>query len=512
MNKEKTLSINMIASIVTLVLNLGINFFLSDYIVNNIGVEAYGFVNLANSMANYAVIITVALNSVAGRFITIAYHKDDKKEANQYFNSVLMANIVMAVLFAVLGLFVVTNLDKLINIPAELVVSVKQLYTLVFLNFMLSIISTVFTVATFITNRLYISSLINAVSYTLKAILFIVFFSVLPTTVSIVGLVMLICTAFVLISNIHYTRKLVPDIKIRPLDFSMAKVKKLFASGVWSSISSLSQTLSDGLDLLISNLFISSIAMGQLSVAKTLSNILNQVVASISNLFAPQLTYHYAKNDTKSLLVELRQNMLLTSAFANIPAAILVAFGHELIQLWVPTQDADMIYVLLLLTIFPFLDSPPITGMYNVFLITNRLKMNSLFWFCISIFDVMLVFLLLNTTDLGILAIAGVSTSVGFIANMTFMPIYAATCLKQKKTIFYPIILRYFAVTVLMVLTFVGVKLVVPAIDGWPALGAAAVGCGIVGLAINYFLLFGKAERDKLQQLVSSKLLKRGKN
>ena len=42
MNKEKTLSINMIASIVTLVLNLGINFFLSDYIVNNIGVEATG--------------------------------------------------------------------------------------------------------------------------------------------------------------------------------------------------------------------------------------------------------------------------------------------------------------------------------------------------------------------------------------------------------------------------------------------------------------------------------------
>ena len=63
-----------------------------------------------------------------------------------------------------------------------------------------------------------------------------------------------------------------------------------------------------------------------------------------------------------------------------------------------------------------------------------------------------------------------------------------------------------------MVLTFVGVKLVVPAIDGWPALGAAAVGCGIVGLVINYFLLFGKAERDKLQLLVSSKLLKRGKN
>ena len=124
----------------------------------------------------------------------------------------------------------------------------------------------------------------------------------------------------------------------------------------------------------------------------------------------------------------------------------------------------------------------------------------------------MLVFLLLNTTDLGILAIAGVSTSVGFIANMTFMPIYAATCLKQKKTIFYPIILRYFAVTVLMVLTFVGVKLVLPAIDGWLSLGAAAVACGIVGLVINYFLLFGKAERDKLQQLVSSKLLKRGKN
>ena len=510
MNKEKTLSINMIASLVTLVLNLGINFFLSDYIVNTIGVEAYGFVNLANSMANYAVIITVALNSVAGRFITISYHKGDKKEANQYFNSVLTANIVMALLFAVLGVFVVGNLEKIINIPPELLVSVKQLYAFVFLNFMLSIISTVFTVATFITNRLYISSLINAISITLKAVLFVALFSVLPTSVAIVGLVTLICTAFVLVSNLYFTRKLVPDIQIRPMDFSMAKVKKLFSSGVWSSISSLSQTLADGLDLLISNLWISSIAMGQLSVAKTLSNILNQVVASISNLFAPQLTYHYAKGDIKSLLSELRQNMLLTSAFANIPACILIAFGHDLIQLWVPTQDADMIYVLLLLTIFPFFDSPPITGMYNVFLITNRLKMNSLFWFCVSLFDVGLVFLLLNTTSLGILAIAGVSTTVGFIANLTFMPMYAATCLKQKKTIFYPIILRYLFVTILMAATFAGIRFLVPAIDSWSSLGLVAVGCGIIGLVYNYFLLLGKPERQKVQSLVQNKLLKRG--
>jgi len=500
----------MIASMTTLLLNLSISFFLTQYIVNNIGSQAYGFVNLANAMANYAVIITVALNSVTGRFITISYHSGDKQEANKYFNSVLYANIVLALVFLAVGGYVVVNLENIINIPAELLVSVKQLYALIFLNFIISIVSTVFTVATFITNKLYISSIINAISYALKALLFYLFFSFLPVTVAYVGVVSVICTTFVLAANVNFTRKLIPDIRISRKDFSLKRIRTLLSAGVWSSVSSLSQTLSDGLDLLISNLFIGSLAMGQLSIAKTLSNILNMVVSNISNLFAPQLTYYYAQKDMKSLLGELKLNMLITSAFANIPFCFLWAFGKDLIYLWVPTQDANIVYTLMLLTIFSFFTSPVINGLYSVFLITNNLKGNSLFWLCISIFDTILVLTLLKFTSLGILAVAGVSTFVGSLANLTFIPIFASRCLEQKWNIFYPVILRYVAVTACLAAALTGVHRFVPASDSWLKLLVMVFVSGAVGLMFDYFLLFGGRERAKFQSLIKDKLVKRG--
>ena len=74
MDSKKQLTKNMIASLLVFAINMGVNFFLSPYIVKNIGTEAYGFVSLANNFVNYATIITLAINSMASRFITIAIH------------------------------------------------------------------------------------------------------------------------------------------------------------------------------------------------------------------------------------------------------------------------------------------------------------------------------------------------------------------------------------------------------------------------------------------------------
>ena len=80
-SKEKQLFINLISSAVVLLTDLLINFFLSPYIVKNISVEANGYVQLANNFVTYATLLVTVVNSMAGRFITIAYHsKNYEKE------------------------------------------------------------------------------------------------------------------------------------------------------------------------------------------------------------------------------------------------------------------------------------------------------------------------------------------------------------------------------------------------------------------------------------------------
>ena len=86
MTKNKQLAINMSASFIAYIVSFGISFFLSPYIVKNVGVDAYGFVGLANNFVSYATILTVIINSMASRFITLELNKENLKKANKYFS------------------------------------------------------------------------------------------------------------------------------------------------------------------------------------------------------------------------------------------------------------------------------------------------------------------------------------------------------------------------------------------------------------------------------------------
>ena len=108
------------------------NAFLTPYVVENVGAEAYGFVNLANNFVSYANLVSVALNSMAGTFITIKLHKNYEEEANKYFTSVVIANIFLAIITSTLAVFIVINLDKLINISPYLLKDVQVLWIFIF--------------------------------------------------------------------------------------------------------------------------------------------------------------------------------------------------------------------------------------------------------------------------------------------------------------------------------------------------------------------------------------------
>ena len=134
LGKSKALLINTIASFVTFAVGLGITFFFTPFITDAVGEEAYGFVGLGNNIINYVTIVTIALNSVAGRFITIEYHRGKKQEASEYFTSVLVANLSIIPIILVVAIPAILNVESLLNVPAELVPSVKCLFFFILLK------------------------------------------------------------------------------------------------------------------------------------------------------------------------------------------------------------------------------------------------------------------------------------------------------------------------------------------------------------------------------------------
>lgn len=506
MTKNKQLFINMLASFITLGVNMVIGFFLTPYIVNTISSEAYGFVSLANNIVGYAAIITIALNSVAGRFITISIHQNNDIEANQYFSSVLIANGFVALILVPIAILFTLKLNYFLQIPEDLIPSVKILFGFIFINFIISIISTVYTVATFITNKLYISSIITAFSNVVKVFLFLLLFYLLKPNVAIIGFGTLICSLLMLIANIYYTKKLVPTLIVRKKHFSISKIKKLISSGIWNVVTRFAQILSDGLDLLLTNVWISAYVMGQFSIAKTILTLMGTFISTVSGLFGPQLTLLYAKNDKIGLVKEIKLNMKTTSFFSNIPFCFLIIFGDIFYSLWVPKQDIHMIQLLTIISIQAVLVSGSTNVLYNVFLITNKLKVTSLFWLFTGIFNITLVSILIKNTNLGVYAVAGVSTSVGLIAHLTFLPIYACKCLEIKWNSFHPIIFRYIGTTIIIVIIFYIIRHFAHFYYTWHLLVIYLLCSVIIGMFINYILLFNGDERMRFIKIIKTKM------
>ena len=253
---NKLLTKTFIANIAAFLTNSLIGIFMTPYIVNNVGAEAYGFVTLANNFTNYAQILMVALNSMAGRYITIAIHRGDNEGASRYFNSVLAANIAMTAVLLIPAVLVVFFFDSIVNISNYIVRDVKFLFFTVFISFFLSILGTAFSCSTFAANRRDLEATRRLESYLIKAFVILLTFSIFNPHIYFWGIAMLCMSIYTFITNIIYTKKLTPMLRINKNHCHKENIFTLLKSGVWNSVEKLSLTLSQGLSPLLANLFI----------------------------------------------------------------------------------------------------------------------------------------------------------------------------------------------------------------------------------------------------------------
>ncbi len=510
---KKRFAINMIATFLAFIVNLGINFVLSPYIIENVGVDAYGFVTLANNFVNYASLITIALNSMAGRFITIEIHRDNIKEANKYFNSVLFGNFIISIFMLIPIAIMVVFLDKIISIPNEIMLDTKILFGLVFFNFALSIINTSYSVATFVRNRLDLSSRRNIESYIIKAVILLILFTIFSPKISYVGIASCIVSIFLILCNIRYTKKLLPEIKVSIKEFELKKILTIVKYGIWNTVTKLGQILSDGLDLLICNIWIDSEAMGQLSVAKTLSGVISSLLSTISSIFQPNLTIYYAKKQINELVNELKMAMRVTGLFANIPLSYLIVFGSIFYTVWVPNQNIELIQILTILTVQGEIISGVITPMYGVYAVTGKVKADAIIRVVIGFINVAIVFVLIKFTNLGIYAVAATSIITGTLINVTFVPIYVAKkCIGVKWNTFYPIILKHVGTSIIIIAILYIIKIYIDSYNityNWYLVIITAFISLIIGIIVNY-LLFNKEEKKKIKNKIYNLIKRKG--
>lgn len=431
----------MVASYVAMGVSLGISFFLTPYIVRTLGASAYGFIGLANNFLGYTQLATVALNAMAGRFVSIKYIAGDYKEANKYFSSVFYSNIILALFIAAVMTVVIAFLPNLINIPDSLVNDVKLLFTLLTINAAIGQMASIYGIATFIKNRLDLSSVRGIVGNVINVVTIVTLFGFFAPHVWYMGASGFVGVIYTTITNKQFVKKLTPELKINPRNFDFGKVKELIKSGAWNLISKLGDIMSQELDLLFANLFIGATEMGIFSITKSMPFLVLSICSMMSGVFAPLLTQLYAKKDTDEMLKLFKRAIRISGAICTIPLTFLYIFGDRFYALWVPTQNSAELQTLMVVGTLALPFTLPLEPLWNIFTITNKLKWSSLSYVinCFLVFSTVLICMIfVKSPSARLLVLAGTRALWGTVRGVTYLPLYGSFCLHQKLTYFYP--------------------------------------------------------------------------
>ena len=484
---EQMIALNMVWSVSAVLINYFMQFLITPYVTNNIGVEAYGFVSLAMSFTGYIDIAAAALNTFAGRFISVAYHRKDLERANRFYSSVIASDLILAVCILLPGAAVIRRLSAFIVIPQNLCRDVKILFVLVLVNYLLTLLRTAFNTAAFIANRLDLSERIKSVSYVLQAVVLLGLCLVLPPHVWYVGIAYLCASFFLLVRYVSLTRKLTPELHFSRKKCSLSAVYELLASGIWNALNNLGDVLNSGLDLLITDLMLNAVVLGEISIAKNLGMFCYALVKRISESFQPRQLILYAQKNTEGQVKLFRMTMKATGMFCSLIICVFWVCGRDFLILWLPEQNTEFIYRLLMIVLFSDVAVGVVNPLYYVFTLTKKLKIPCLITIAMGVTNVLAMYVLLVQTKCGAYAVV-ITTLVINCVHFVDTPLYASYCMGVRKGTFYPVIARHVVSCAAGTAAAVLLEEIMPAAGDWLWLilkgMVSAAGCGAVILAV----------------------------
>lgn len=487
-----------------LVINTLITLLLVPMVTNTLGNDAYGFVTLGKNMTQYATMITAALNSFAARYIVVAYHKNDRREAKVFFTSTFYGDLILGTVLFGIAAVCIFFLEKLLVIPAALVSDVKLLFLFVFLNFWLVTVSTAFSASAHIKNKLYVAGIFKTLSYLCEAAVLIVCFHFFPPHVFYVGLALAAAAFVVAAGNWGICQRYTPDLKVEKGNFSLQAIKRLVVDGVWTSLNSLGDSLNSGLDLLICNLMLTPVAMGQLAVSKTFYSMFASIFVLVGQAFEPMYLKSYAENDQKTLMSEFRVAMKLSGMLSNLVFAGFVALGMSFYQLWIPGEDVALIYTLTVINNMITIPGGPMQPLYYIYVLTLKKKLPTMITIGGGLLNVLAMYLLIKYTSLGVYAVVWTTVVVMVVINFITNPLYMAHVLHQPWWVFYPGILRNLVSCGVLTLVFKGFSLLYTP-RSWVTLVLVALVLAVVGGVLHLLIVCSRDDWKLLQK----KLLKR---
>jgi membrane protein EpsK len=327
---------NFYFNLLSLIVNIVIAFLYTPYLVNSLGILAYGILPLAIIISHYINILTTSLTGSLTRFYSVRIAQNNIKQASQALSSAMVVVLFIMFLSALFCFFIIFNIDEVFSIPKKFLESSRKLFLFTFLSFFVSLISNFLNIVLYSNNRLDLlkrQEILRGLTRTLSTVFL---FEVIAVDIKYVGMSGFIGEVLVFLYSFYFFRKqITKGVYINFSSVSKSILSSILAMTVWVVIHQLGDLAIYKTDIYFVNKFWGLKESGGLGVISDFSSYVMVLIGVVSSLFGPLILIAYSNNRHEEVKDLTIQNTLFVGVISAFVVALLIGFSKEFLRLWV---------------------------------------------------------------------------------------------------------------------------------------------------------------------------------
>ncbi len=332
---------NVISNWGVYALAMGVNFFLSPYVVHRIGNAGYGVWTLILSLTGYLGLMDLGVRGAVTRYVAKFHTEAAHERASNVASSAMLIFSTLGMVVILASLFLAAFVLERFQIPPNYLGAARIVVVIIGLNIATSLVNGVYGGVLVGLQRFDLTNGIEIVNNVLRAAAIVVFLQMGYGIVTL-ALIQLGFTLARLAASVWLARRLYPELRINYGHADGSGIRLIFSFSVFSFLLHVSGSLIYASDNVVIGAFLPVSAVTFYAIGGNLAEYTRTLVSGISQTMTPLASSTDAKKDHKLL-----EKVVLFSSRAGTMAVLPIALtltirGSTFVSLWMGPQYAEL--------------------------------------------------------------------------------------------------------------------------------------------------------------------------
>lgn len=351
---KRLVIINSASSAVSLILNLTVLIWLQQYLLKRISAEEYSLIPILMSLMAFSPLLTTFLTSGLGRYITVAYARDDQDEVTRICSTMFPILLLAGFILLLAGGIAAWNVASIVDIDASLVSEAQLMLGLLVVSTAARLPLAVFGSGFLIRQKLMLHDMIDVGCQFLRIVILLILILGVSTKALWVTVSTVLSELVYLVVSTVVSIRLVPSQRIRWGSFHKSLAGDITSFGGWSFVSQVAETIKQAMDPLILNRFATAVDVSVFYVAGIAPRQLRLMMSPLTRPFFPVIAAVHAAGDIArlgSIYLRTARYHTWVLLFVGVPAMV---FSHEVMHLYLGgryDQAGPVMLVLLIVAV-----------------------------------------------------------------------------------------------------------------------------------------------------------------